>query len=217
MFYISATRAEWTANHLTNISFIMSAWMLNVAVHHTLLLKPSHITSFMSVPDLVNISVPNPPLCQTKLSLQLDLHGALVPIPTAVTKSLCTGLVPTKHGAVLIHAANVLLSILVLSKTLCFFFFINCFLIFRMEEKPKPKVPMPGSCLDDPISRSLRGDPGSGDSERKAEPSAPNYSRRFSPAAVEQHQIRMSGTLNCSKVFPSSKYPSKTSLFALEV
>ena len=107
--------------------------------------------------------------------------------------------------------------ILVLSKTLCFFFFINCFLIFRMEEKPKPKVPMPGSCLDDPISRSLRGDLGSGDSERKAEPSAPNYSRRFSPAAVEQHQIRMSGTLNCSKVFPSSKYPSKTSLFALEV
>ena len=30
-----------------------------------------------------------------------------------------------------------------------------------MEEKPKPKVPMPGSCLDNPISRSLRGDLGS--------------------------------------------------------
>ena len=88
--------------------------MLNIAVHHTLLLQPSHITSFMSVPDLVNISVPNPPLCQTKLSLQLDLHGNLVPIPTAVTKSLCTGLVPAKHGAVLIQAENVLLFILVL-------------------------------------------------------------------------------------------------------
>ena len=51
-----------------------------------------------------------------------------------------------------------------------------------MEEKPKPKVPMPGSCLDDPISRSLiRGDLGSGDSERKAEPSAPN----FTPTVID--------------------------------
>ena len=80
---------------------------VSVNVERCSTLQPSHLTSFMSVPDLVNISVPNPPLCQTKLSLQLDLHGALVPIPTAVTKSLCTGLVPTKHGAVLIHAANV--------------------------------------------------------------------------------------------------------------
>ena len=50
-----------------------------------------------------------------------------------------------------------------------------------MEEKPKPKVPMPGSCLDDPISRSLRGDLGSGDSKRKAEPSAPN----FTPTVID--------------------------------
>ena len=50
-----------------------------------------------------------------------------------------------------------------------------------MKEKPKPKVPMPGSCLDDPISGSLRGDPGSGDSERKAEPSAPN----FTPTVID--------------------------------
>ena len=50
-----------------------------------------------------------------------------------------------------------------------------------MKEKPKPKVPMPGSCLDDPISGSLRGDPGIGDSERKAEPSAPN----FTPTVID--------------------------------
>ena len=40
---------------------------------------------------------------------------------------------------------------------------------------------MPGSCLDDPISGSLRGDPGIGDSERKAEPSAPN----FTPTVID--------------------------------
>ena len=56
--------------------------MLNVAVHRTLVLQPSHLTSFMFVPVLVNISVPNPPLCQFKLSLQLD---------------------PAKQGAVHIH------------------------------------------------------------------------------------------------------------------
>ena len=56
------------------------------------------------------------------------------------------------------------------------------FILFqRMKEKPKPKVPMPGSCLDDPISGSLRGDPGSGDSKRKAEPSAPN----FTPTVID--------------------------------
>ena len=66
---------------------------------------PPH--QFYDVPILVNISVPNPPLCQSKLSLQLDLDGAPVPFQTAVTKSLCSGLVPAKHGAVLIHAANV--------------------------------------------------------------------------------------------------------------
>ena len=77
--------------------------MLNVAVHCTLVLQPSHLTSFMSVPDLVNISVPNPPLCQSKLSTQLDLDGVPVPFQTAVTKSLCSGLVPAKHGAVHIH------------------------------------------------------------------------------------------------------------------
>ena len=77
--------------------------MLNVAVHRTLVLQPSHLTSFMSVPVLVNISVPNPPLCHYKLSLQLDLDGVPVPFQTAVTKSLCSGLVPAKHGAVHIH------------------------------------------------------------------------------------------------------------------
>ena len=80
--------------------------MLNVAVHRTLVLQPSHLTSFMSVSVLVNISVPNPPLCHYKLSLQLDLDGVFVPFQTAVTKSLCSGLVPDKHGAVPTHAAE---------------------------------------------------------------------------------------------------------------
>ena len=62
----------------------------------------SHPTSpvLCLLPVLVNISVPNPPLCQSKLSLQLDLDGVPVPFQTAVTKSLCSGLVPAKHGAV---------------------------------------------------------------------------------------------------------------------
>ena len=34
---------------------------------------------------------------------------------------------------------------------------------------------MPGSRLNDPTPGELRGDPGGGDSERKAEPSAPNF------------------------------------------
>ena len=37
--------------------------------------------------------------------------------------------------------------------------------------KEKPKVPMPGSRLNDPTPGELRGDPGGGDSE----PSAPNF------------------------------------------
>ena len=41
--------------------------------------------------------------------------------------------------------------------------------------KEKPKVPMPGSRLNDPTPGELRGDPGGGDSERKAEPSPPNF------------------------------------------
>ena len=41
--------------------------------------------------------------------------------------------------------------------------------------KEKPKVPMPGSHLNDPTPGELRGDPGGGDSERKAEPSPPNF------------------------------------------
>ena len=77
--------------------------MLNVAVHCTLVLQLSNLTSFICVPCLVNISVPNPPLCQSKLCLQLDLDGVPVPFQTAVTKSLCSGLVPAKHGAVHIH------------------------------------------------------------------------------------------------------------------
>ena len=81
--------------------------MLNVAVpcsHPTL-----PVLYLLS--DLVNKSVPHPPLCQSKLSLQLDIDGALVPIPTAVTKSLCSGLVHAKHGAVLIHVLIILLKL----------------------------------------------------------------------------------------------------------
>ena len=41
--------------------------------------------------------------------------------------------------------------------------------------KEIPQVAMPGSRLSDPTPGELRGDPGGGDSERKAEPSAPNF------------------------------------------
>ena len=55
---------------------------------------------------------------------------------------------------------------------LCLFGFYSLF-VFRMKEIPQ--VPMPGSRLSDPTPGELRGDPGGGDSERKAEPSAPNF------------------------------------------
>ena len=55
----------------------------------------------------------------------------------------------------------------------------NCLFICRMKEKPK--VPMPGSRLEDPTPGELRGAPGGGDSEREAEPSAPN----FTPTVID--------------------------------
>ena len=56
---------------------------------------------------------------------------------------------------------------------LCIFPMLGFNCIFR-QMKDKPKVPMPGSRLNDPTPGELRGDPGLGDSKREAEPSAPN-------------------------------------------
>ena len=64
--------------------------MLNVAVHCTLVLQPPTSPVLCLLPDPVNKSVPNLPLCQSKL----DLYGALV-----LFYSLSSDLVPAKHGA----------------------------------------------------------------------------------------------------------------------
>ena len=63
-------------------------WMLTYT-DCTLCCHPTSPLSWL-LPDFVNISVPNPPLCQSKL----DLYGALV-----LFYSLSSDLVPAKHGA----------------------------------------------------------------------------------------------------------------------
>ena len=64
-------------------------WMLQYTVHSYC----SHPTSpvLCQLPDLVSISVPNPPLCQSKLSSQLDLHGLFM---TSSTYINCKGFPP---------------------------------------------------------------------------------------------------------------------------
>ena len=62
---------------------------------------------------------------------------------------------------------------------LCLFYWPYYLFIFRM--KTHRKSSMPGSRLEDPTPGELRGAPGGGDSERKAEPSAPN----FTPTVID--------------------------------